>query len=755
VRSASACVNNAPRGTLVLQDDSAVRDLIMSEAPASLRKLESFNTVAWDSIGNPSKETLQAWKEVERLPPSLLHSGTMCSEKNRKLGEEPYLAEHVRHAKTHMAQFLPPDPLPVEEGVKLRADSKAQTWQAQKRIQGKAEAGCASRFLMKSAQGSLPNPKDMLENHLEKVACGMAWLRGKAADKKMGKKGPNRSCSEPALVEERFRPMEIDLVGEETIRLPAKSMLAESRTPASRQARRAESRGKLGLLNEFSIFCSTNFDGSTEKAWEAIDERRVGSVHEAAFVAALVREKYPSGQLGLKSLFFFLDCDDDSMVSIEDIERALDEVSMATMQTSQQKRSKKSKARFSMAPNPLGEEAPHVAEAMDVFESTHTFSSASGGLSVRAPKELDEAEVIAARRRLAERLSQKEPIVGEFITELFNTFKTIRVAFRHMDLNKNGTISISEFMDMLKRPNSKKGKSVVEAHIETLWCHIKTALEVDPHGKNRVDVDILRRSLLEGVVLFDSYGAGDGVVSKTFKIDDAFVLRLGGFCQEESEKMFIISSGEFRRKWFERLFTPSGGKWVGFGEFTLALSQLRYADWHIKSLFHSLDKDASGMLDVGEFASLLEMDARVGRQPGKYQRPIGSEKRQAQVGGLDSAMFLSPKMQNRQGVRLGFGDEGRHERRKVNASGGDYSSMLYSGFQKEQFGMSMKCDRPDHVATIRRMLPLNSASELHDNGAISMNFNTEKHRDLLAWRGSGHQIETFAVDDRSRVSERS
>jgi len=205
----------------------------------------------------------------------------------------------------------------------------------------------------------------------------------------------------------------------------------QSPTVEELRAKRRQQKDTLGqrvALTEFKRWCVADF-GSLEEAWRCVDPEGTGTVAKSKFVTAFQDREYPTGDLGIKNVFFFLDADDDDIVADKDFHGRLDDVVVG-------------QTKFA---SPIAEATQGNSSLMDPVEACAVAETG--------------APVVVAQARLIERIREHDPVVAQFIEYMVSSFHTLRMAFRRMDVNNSGSISKAEFQDTLRTMHSNTGAS--------------------------------------------------------------------------------------------------------------------------------------------------------------------------------------------------------------------------------------------------------------------------------------------------------
>jgi len=358
---------------------------------------------------------------------------------------------------------------------------------------------------------------------------------------------------------------------------------------------------------EFAAWCNRQF-GSVNLALEvfgAFDNNAL--VGSEAFLALLTHQGYPPSALSAKRLFTTFDSDGDGLISRHDVVDTIKNV--------------KSEA-------DVGREQWEMIHARAVQHLIDIdVDPVEAHLLTRAAKESDTRTPMAKlQEKLMARLAKREPLMAEFMAYLYTCFKTLKMGFRSMDVNGNGSLSKSEFKDCLLRIRSRDDKRFLEVHLRNTY----SKLVVEAGGQLNL------HTLLS-----------------TPESEDPLIRTLGNFLADTLRRGNEPAHSPIRTRDLEDTFQKAmGGKraLLTFEEFHSGMQRLKYADWLINQLFIRIDSDGSGDITVRELASFLEPDLPPPR-PAHFGPPVplGSVERQMKVMGRQCTTENSMKLQARKG----------------------------------------------------------------------------------------------------------
>jgi len=467
----------------------------------------------------------------------------------------------------------------------------------------RVEAGSSFRILETAATAWPPPGHEHITHeyvkadYLGHVTQGLEDLHGPDSPDNEAKQrrtrwlsGDQGTASQPSLLVRRAQTAP-DAVGRRGRR----------RSSVQRQELTA-SLARLVALSEFTVWCSSRF-GGVDGALEVIGGFEAGaSVGLDRFASGLAERGYPMGKMNASRLFGFLDTTLDGFISRINVVDATRDVKSNT---------EVSKEKWEALHQSMDQQL--VDNDIDPVEA-HFMKSAGSDVGKLSPLQ-------KMQERLMKTLVQEEPLLAEFMQYLFLFFKTLKAAFRQMDVNQSGSLSKSEFKDSLIRLRSKDGKRFLEFHARNIYKKLAT----EPDG-------ILNMTAL----------------LKTVESEDGLVKLFGGFLADALRKANEPPDSPLRSRDLEDAFQKAmGGKraLLTFDEFHACMSRLKYADWLINKLFTRIDADGSGDISVSELTSFLEPDIPRPR-PASFMPapPLGSQTRQLKLLGGQCTTAASSKL---------------------------------------------------------------------------------------------------------------
>mmetsp|Transcript_733 Transcript_733/g.1299 ORF Transcript_733/g.1299 Transcript_733/m.1299 type:complete len:661 (+) Transcript_733:61-2043(+) len=368
-------------------------------------------------------------------------------------------------------------------------------------------------------------------------------------------------------------------------------LLEESMSPMSRARRRYNVKQRLLAILEFSAWLDQVFEDE-EEFWQALTGSKDFSIDVAkdVFVKVLAERSYPMGDLGAKTLFFFLDDDEDQRISWSEVMEALQEAQDANENESA------SPKRWELFSTQSAEVRTWTDQ--DILEE-HRIDSQVEKMIRRG---YESATKSAAREALIRRLWKEEPLVAEFMEFFFNEFKSIQLAWRILDVKRQGLISRDDFVQSMKSLRSSRGLSAMEAHISGLFS------QLDPAQTGRVRLADIIQEPRHGV-------SGHAALLDHFR---EFV--------KARAKIWEDQGGSFEL--FEDVFDPAAGGRVSKAAFASALVKLGYEEWHAEQLFNRLDRDGSGDIEMTDFTALFkEIGAGMCYKQPQPIEPVGNYQR--------------------------------------------------------------------------------------------------------------------------------
>lgn len=361
-----------------------------------------------------------------------------------------------------------------------------------------------------------------------------------------------------------------------------------------------------------------------------------------------------------------------------------------------------------------------------------------------------------------ELLWSTEPAIAQMMEYFFTAFRTLRMAFNHMDMNGNGLLSKAEFKDDFKAMRSRDGSRPIEYHLDSLFQAIlKDKEENDGHilshknpkenkdgpaslGEQLDSLEMRERTMRLSAVSFDelldAIDSGEPLLQRLAKfiVEDVKGASLQGAAPPPTtaprrDRM------EWLLPWSHDAVVRQGG--ISQIDFVTTFIRLRYHEWHSNDLFDRLDRDHSGQISFNEFAAMLEREAEPKnalapkrQEPMKMLEPLGSEARRRELEGGHTLLANSTKLRS-------------HMSRSVKANtvpctehceGADWVKAL-----------AVCYERPDQLHRIRDGIARRGHSELHRNGRHVLSGNPERAPDLCQTVLGLHQFDTSA--SRTRV----
>jgi len=471
--------------------------------------------------------------------------------------------------------------------------------------------------------------------------------------------------------------------------------VAVMRNSAQARENRRNARGRLIALSEFRRWAMAKF-GDLDAMWAALDPLGGDAVSMAEFVGVLKHHGYPMGELGVKTLWFFLDSNENGFLQHEEMISELADIVGSRTSSPQRPRTREEPEEAVMD--------PVEAAAVRADRERRRLSKAAALAEERSeePGQAGSTSIDKARAQILDRLRVQDPLVCQLLEFMYSAFRTLRLAFRHMDINGNGLLSKQEFKDSLKTMRSNTGQRPVEIHICDLFARL------DTKGTGAATLD-------EVAALPESA--------------DAMLERLGRFLRDHANCDDVRE--DMREKLRQILKLSDGTSPVSESEFRNLLTRLRYPDWHAGNLFARLDKDGSGTLTIGEFTAFLEKEIPQRRVEAREVVALGTEARRKKVEGIHMNVVESPK--------LAHCGRGRTAIRWHDTGAGD-NDLLATNWHTDVQGLAVHLDRPDYLEQVRtgldglrsrnRSLGLRPVSELHLNGRLVLSGGCEPLRDL-------------------------
>jgi len=331
-------------------------------------------------------------------------------------------------------------------------------------------------------------------------------------------------------------------------------------------------RGERFALSEFSQWCSDTF-GGFRPAWAVLDQLCKRSITQQEFRDQLQRCRYPTGDLGLKNVFHHLDTDDDGIVHEDEFLRLL-----------RTHDSRKSKPTTPASPQ---------QKCYDLMDPIEEKVVAAAGKS--------RAE---AHANIIERVQMHDPIIAQFIAYMLNSFGSIKMAYKRMDVNGNGSIAKGEFQDTMRALQSNSGERPVQAHMLDLFARL----------------DITESGFITLNELVNNIQSEDSMLHRLHQWASAPNTHNG--------HASVLSEAALKQEFMKAFRLVGGRDRIKCQDFLSGLARLRYHEWHVSDLWRRLDIDKSGQLTIGEFTAFIYKDAPTKRIWKEAAPPLGTEARQ-------------------------------------------------------------------------------------------------------------------------------
>lgn len=444
-------------------------------------------------------------------------------------------------------------------------------------------------------------------------------------------------------------------------------------------------------VQAFWEWCKTTF-GNLTKAFYGIDFNRSGSISSVEFADGLRSKNYPGNETTYKNIFFLFDADQDGVIGKEEF------------MGSKLRPPKSADVDDPSAPQEDGDERRF---------SKDPFAQMMPGEG-KPRKSIIEQK----RATMVKKLWDQDPLVSQFIQNLYITYKSLRQAFRDIDINRNGLLSKSEFKDGLRILKVGK-RNMLDQHVDDLF--------------DRIDLDY------SGFITLEEMTAetADPLVKRFVKY--LTEIRKDFHSRHENETKKDIDPEELRVARLGRVFhrlDEDQSKGIDKEEFIAAMKRMRYIDWHSNDLFDRLDKDGSGQLDAGEFTAFLEREPvskkkTEERKESKEEAEDNTEvlhdeatkKFQEKFETGATSLMFNTKLQ-----RIGFRSATVDKVRLGYQAGATDSGA--GGWTTDTSGVSVRV-REDYIGKIRQQLVLPKNSKLRSEGGMSFGVLPEHPGDHL------------------------
>jgi len=368
---------------------------------------------------------------------------------------------------------------------------------------------------------------------------------------------------------------------------PAKS--ARDMRNKRRQRQQHDTRGQRAALSEFSRWCTGTF-GDLQSAWTFVDQLGKRNVDQQEFIARLQQFKYPTGNLGLKNTFYFLDTDDDDIVHEDEFFNCLRNFELG---------------RTKSAPSLGSNQGPSIL--MDPIEAGVVKDA--GTTTVRA------------HAQMVEKVRRHDPVVAQLIEYMLKSFLSLRMAFKRMDVNGTGFISKVEFQDSIQTVQSNTGARPVPLHMQDLFARL------DPTNSGFLTLDELVHNI---------------------QSDDPMLRRLKEWAISSHNLANVHATGlddaSLKSVLMNTFRVVDGKDVIKCPDFLDALPRVRYHEWHINDLWSRLDTDVSGLVTIGEFTAFLLKDPPKIKEKPTPVVPLGSEERRKKLENPRLGMTTSTKL---------------------------------------------------------------------------------------------------------------
>lgn len=432
-----------------------------------------------------------------------------------------------------------------------------------------------------------------------------------------------------------------------------------------RQRQQQDTRGQRAALSEFSRWCASTF-GQLESAWAFLDQLGKRNVDQQEFVARLQQCKYPTGNLGIKNVFFFLDSDDDDIVHEDEFMSVLRNA--ASMET---------RAGTPQAPSNL----------MDPIEAKIMAEAGSN--------------TAGAQATIIDRVRRHDPVVAELIEYMLSSFLTLKMAFKRIDVNGNGSISKSEFLDTIRSLQSNTGAKPVQVHMQNLF----------------VRLDITNSGFITLDELLHNLQSADPILQRLKQWAHAPVSGHTSVSHESELKTFGL-----RAELMKTFRVTDGRDRIPCLDFFGGLSRLRYPEWHLNDLWHRLDIDNSGELTIAEFTAFIMKDPPSRHIKAAPIIPLGTEERRKKLNNR-SEMALSTKLVPSPAQKITSPLlKAKRDNRLFDTP---WESFSHSPTESPQF----RLNRPDYLGIVEANVRCGS-SELRHRGRHVLTVSSESSPDL-------------------------
>lgn len=247
------------------------------------------------------------------------------------------------------------------------------------------------------------------------------------------------------------------------------------------------------------------------------------------------------------------------------------------------------------------------------------------------------------REEIIARLRKNDAMIAEIIAYFFKNFGTLKLAFKSLDINANGSLSTQEFVDGVTGMRSRKSAGPIEEHISAIFSRIDSAGAGGVPLQEflvRLEKDTDPMSARLWKFLNEAKQKKEGVTSK----------RRGSVSAEEKAARGDASMGQQvanvkMRIWSDLMKVGGADSVVTCNGFIHALEQLKYPVWHSKDLFKRLDVDDSGELSLAEFTAFLQKNPPSRTQKLAPLSQLGTDERQNKVDNMYMSSAHSTKLQ--------------------------------------------------------------------------------------------------------------
>eukprot|EP00928_Gymnodinium_smaydae_P031555 TRINITY_DN23129_c0_g2_i1.p1 TRINITY_DN23129_c0_g2~~TRINITY_DN23129_c0_g2_i1.p1 ORF type:complete len:592 (+),score=71.70 TRINITY_DN23129_c0_g2_i1:244-1776(+) len=312
--------------------------------------------------------------------------------------------------------------------------------------------------------------------------------------------------------------------------------------------------------------------------------------------------------------------------------------------------------------------------SMEYLQPIPDASQDTGGLVASASEDMDIEGVMA-----------QDPILGEFLLFLLTAFGTLLTAYKAMDINGDGSLSSTEFMECVSGMRVRDGQRPIDHHQANVLEQIEragggqlrldTLLETEPSGEPLVDRlrDYINTNHLQG----ETDPTERRIALEQLFAPSSLTGSAPSPCQSPSRRV----TGAHQN--------PKGGR-VGPIQILDGLARIKYEDWHWNDVFNRIDRDGSGSLSFEEMREALRPDVTQGlRNRATAHEPLGNEGRQTQLNGGFTRSGTSLKLKD-------------FIPRCTVVPRSHEDPLMQTGFTREENGMSLRLlRRLDTIALTR------------------------------------------------------